>query len=276
MVGAEVVARSPGRPPSFAGGVLRIVEHYWIWYRRNWRATAVSSILQPLLFLLAFGVGFGSLVDGTGRMAEATGGTDYLVWLAPALLAVSAVQSGTFESTYPVLSGFKWQRVYHAMTAGPISPAQVAVAHLTWISAKTAGSGLIYIAVIAGFGGIAGPGILVSLLAAVLTGAAVAALVTAYSGRLETEGGAFSVLFRLVLIPMTLFSGTFFPIDRLPGWIQPLAWVSPLWHGTELARAAALGRWVPLAALGHLGYLLALIALGTGLAMRVYTRRLFR
>ena len=73
---------------------------------------------------------------------------------------------------------------------------------------------------------------------------------------METEGGAFTVLFRLVVIPMTLFSGTFFPVDRLPGWMRPLAWVSPLWHGTELARAAALDRWVPLAALGHLGYLL--------------------
>ncbi len=276
MVSTEIARPPDRRPPTFTGGVLRVVEHYWIWYRRNWRATAVSSVLQPLLFLLAFGVGFGSLVDGTGRASEATGGVGYLVWLAPALLAVSAVQSGTFESTYPVLSGFKWQRIYHAMTAGPISPAQVAVAHLTWVSAKIAGSGLIYIAVIALFGGVGGPGILVSLLAAVLTGAAVTALVTAYSGRLETEGGSFSVLFRLVLIPMTLFSGTFFPIERLPVWIQPLAWVSPLWHGTELARSAALGRWVPLAALGHLGYLLVLLAVGTWLATRIYTRRLFR
>jgi lipooligosaccharide transport system permease protein len=276
MVSTEIARPPDRRPPTFTGGVLRVVEHYWIWYRRNWRATAVSSVLQPLLFLLAFGVGFGSLVDGTDRVSEATGGVGYLVWLAPALLAVSAVQSGTFESTYPVLSGFKWQRIYHAMTAGPISPAQVAVAHLTWVSAKIAGSGLIYIAVIALFGGVGGPGILVSLLAAVLTGAAVTALVTAYSGRLETEGGSFSVLFRLVLIPMTLFSGTFFPVERLPVWIQPLAWVSPLWHGTELARSAALGRWVPLAALGHLGYLLALLAVGTWLAVRIYTRRLFR
>ena len=84
------------------------------------------------------------------------------------------------------------------------------------------------------------------------------------------------MLFRFVLIPMTLFSGTFFPIDRLPAWVQPVAWVSPLWHGTELARAAALGRWAPLAALGHLGYLLVLLAVGIALAMRVYTRRLFR
>ena len=229
---------------------MRIVEHYWIWYRRNWRATAVSSVLQPLLFLLAFGVGFGSLVDGTGRASEATGGVGYLIWLAPALLAVSAVQSGTFESTYPVLSGFKWQRVYHAMTAGPISPAQVAVAHLSWISAKIAGSGLIYIAVLAAFGGIAGPGILVSLLAAVLTGAAVAALVTAYSGRLESEGGSFSVLFRLVLIPMTLFSGTFFPIDRLPVWIAAarLGVAAVARH-----RAGALGRARPLGAARRAG-----------------------
>ena len=119
-------------------------------------------------------------------------------------------------------------------------------------------------------------GILVSLLAAVLTGAAVASLITAYSGTLTNEGAAFSGLFRFVVIPMTLFSGTFFPVDRLPAWVQPVAWVSPLWHGTELARAAALDRWVPLAALGHLGYLVLLLAIGTGSAVRVFDRRLSR
>jgi lipooligosaccharide transport system permease protein len=275
-MGVPAVPRNLGMPPSFGRGVALLVEHYWTWYRRNWRSTAVSSVLQPLLFLLAFGVGFGSLINGTGRAAEATGGLDYLVWLAPALLAVSAVQSAAFESTYPVLSGFKWQRVYHAMVAGPIAPAQVAVAHLSWVSIKLAGSGLIYIVVIACFGGVAGVGILVSLLATVLTGAAVASLITAYSGTLTNEGAAFSGLFRFVVIPMTLFSGTFFPVDRLPAWVQPVAWVSPLWHGTELARAAALDRWVPLAALGHLGYLVLLLAIGTGSAVRVFDRRLSR
>ena len=70
------------------------------------------------------------------------------------------------------------------------------------------------------------------------------------------------MLFRFVVIPMTLFSGTFFPVDRLPAGSSRIAWVSPLWHGTELARSAALGRWVPLAALGHLAYLVALLAVG--------------
>jgi lipooligosaccharide transport system permease protein len=278
MSTAEVVARSTGRAPGAVRGVLLVVEHAWVWYRRNWRATAVSSILQPLLFLLAFGVGFGALVEGGngvgGGVAAATGGVGYLVWLAPALLAVSAVQTAAFESSYPVLSGFKWQRHYHGMTAGPVSPAQVALGHVVWVALKTAGAGLIYIGVIAVFGGVASAGIVVSLLAAVLTGAAVAALVTAFSATLENEGTAFSVLFRFVVIPMTLFSGTFFPIDRLPGWVQPVAWVSPLWHGTEIARAAALDRWQPLAALGHTAYLLALLVLGAALAARLFTRRL--
>ena len=108
--GANSPAPATGRAAGPLGGVLLVVEHHWTWYRRNWRATAVSSILQPLLFLLAFGVGFGTLIDGTGRAAQATGGLDYLVWLAPALLGVSAVQTAVFDSTYPVLSGLKWQR----------------------------------------------------------------------------------------------------------------------------------------------------------------------
>jgi lipooligosaccharide transport system permease protein len=274
MTTTEAVPRSTGRAPGQWGGVLLVVEHFWVWYRRNWRATAVSSVLQPLLFLLAFGVGFGSLVEGTGRAAEATGGAGYLVWLAPALLAVSAVQSAAFESTYPVLSGFKWQRVYHAMTAGPITPAQVALGHLSWIACKIAGSGAIYILVIAVFGGVTSPGIVVSWLAAVLTGVAVASLVTAFAATVKNEGAAFNGLFRFVVVPMTLFSGTFFPVDRLPDWVQPAAWASPLWHGTELARAAALDRWAPLAALGHLAYLAALLALGVTLSTRFFTRRL--
>lgn len=263
-----------GIVPGHARGVLLVVEHFWTWYRRNWRATAVSSILQPLLFLLAFGVGFGSLVDGAGRAA--TGGVPYLVWLAPALLAVSAVQSAAFESTYPVLSAFKWQRVYHAMVAGPITPGQVALGHLAWTVTKITGTGAVFVVVIAAFGGVTGPGIVGSLLAAALTGAAVAALVMAFAATVENEGGPFNALFRFVVIPMTLFSGTFFPVDRLPEWVRPVAWISPLWHGTELARAAALGTGRALALLGHVAVLAGLLAVGIALVTRLYRRRLSR
>ncbi len=265
-----------GSVPGRLGGVLLVVEWKWTWYRRNWRATAVSSVLQPLLFLLAFGVGFGGLIDGTGRAAQATGGVDYLVWLAPALLCVSAVQTAVFDSTYPVLSGFKWQRFFVAMTATPISPGQVAAGHLAWTTLKIGGAGAVYLGLIAAFGGVRSPGIVLALVAAMLSGLAVAALVTAFTAAVEDEGTAFSVLFRLVLIPMTLFSGTFFPVDRLPAWVRPVTWVSPLWHGTELARAAALGRWVVLPALGHAAFLVALVALGTAVAVARFRRRLYR
>src|SRR3954447_9263643 len=196
--------RAPGgRASGPFAGVLLVVEHHWTWYRRNWRATAVSSILQPLLFLLAFGVGFGTLIDGTGRAAQATGGLDYLVWLAPALLCVSAVQTGVFDSTYPVLSGLKWQRHYLAMTATPIGPGQVVAGHLIWMTIKIGGCGAVYVAVIAFFGGVRSPGIVLALLVAMLAGAAVGAPVTAFTAGVEDEGSAFTVLFRLVLIPMT-------------------------------------------------------------------------
>lgn len=260
-------------PPGHLRGVLLVVEHFWTWYRRNWRATAVSSVLQPLLFLLAFGIGFGALVTGRPGVAAATGGVPYLVWLAPAMLAVSAVQSGAFESSYPVLSGFKWQRIYYAMTAGPITPAQVAIGHVAWVAIKLTISGSVFVVVAALVGGVISPGILGALLAAVLTGTAVTALVTAYAATVELDQG-FSVIFRLIVVPITLFSGTFFPIDRLPAWIRPVAWVSPLWHGTELGRAAALDRWQALPALGHLAYLLTLIAVGSVLAARLFAKRL--
>jgi lipooligosaccharide transport system permease protein len=279
LLAAEGPPTRTERAEGVLPGVLRVVEHHWTWYRRNWRATAVSSILQPLLFLLAFGLGFGALIDGTGRAADATGGVPYLVWLAPALLAMSAVQTAVFDSAYPVLSGFKWQRVYWAMTATPISPGQVALGHLAWFTVKATGSGAIYVAVIAVFGGVRTVGIALSLLAAVLTGVAVSAVVAAFTAGIDDEGTAFTVLFRLVLIPMTLFSGTFFPVDQLPVWVQPVAWISPLWHGTELARAAVVGAGpgsasTALAALGHVVFLLVLLAGGGALALRRFRRRL--
>jgi lipooligosaccharide transport system permease protein len=265
---------TPAAAPGWVRGVLLVVESFWRWYRRNWRATAVSSVLQPLLFLLAFGLGFGSLIAARPGAEAATGGVPYLVWLAPALLAMSTVQSAAFEMTYPVLSGFKWQRIYLGMAATPLTGAQIAVGHLLWVAAKMTITGLVYLLLIALFGGAASIGVLGSLAAAVLTGAAVAAPVMAFSASREDEGAAFNALFRFVVLPMTLFSGTFFPVAALPGWVQPLAWVSPLWHGTELARAAALGTGTGGAMLGHLGYLAVLLAVGAWLSVRTFTRRL--
>jgi lipooligosaccharide transport system permease protein len=116
--------------------------------------------------------------------------------------------------------------------------------------------------------------VLASLLASVLTGLAMSAPVAAYAATLETEGQQFSALFRFVVMPMTLFAGTFFPVEQLPVVLRPLAWVTPLWHGTELSRGAAFGGLSPLAAAGHTAFLLAVVGVGTWFGVRTFTRRL--
>jgi lipooligosaccharide transport system permease protein len=256
--------------------VWRVVEGLWVWYRRNWRATVVSSVLHPLLLLVAFGVGFGRLIDTSARATQATGGVPYLVYLAPALLAVSAVQTAAFESTYPILSAFKWRRTYEGIATTPITPGQLAAGQLTWIALRLTMSGAAYLLVIMLFGAARGPGLLAALIFAVLCGMAFSAPMVAFSATQEQEGGVFSAVFRFVVLPMTLFSGTFFPISHLPRVVQPLAWISPLWHGTELARGAALGTWQLASVVGHLAYLTALLVVGVQLTSWQFRMRLTR
>ncbi|WP_016697092.1 ABC transporter permease [Actinoalloteichus spitiensis] len=259
-----------GRPGSLFAEVGRVLEGHWVWYRLNWRATVISSVLMPALYLIAMGIGMGSLVEP----GEFTQGHDYLVYLAPAVLVVSMVQTAAGESTYPVLSGFKWQRNYLAVAATPISPRRLALGELTWIGLRLLFSGLAYLLIAALLGALLNPMVLLSLLAAVLTGMAFAAPVVAYSAATKGEGTGFNALFRFVVMPMVLFAGTFYPVSQLPELVQPVAWITPLWHGTELARGLAFGTLEALPALLHLSYLLALAGIGTVLACRHFHKRL--
>ncbi|MCP2165110.1 ABC transporter permease [Goodfellowiella coeruleoviolacea] len=269
-------AADPGGTPAVARPVgsvraaLLVVEGLWAWYRRNWRATVVSSVVQPVLYLLALGFGFGSQV----RPGEATQGLPYLAYLAPALLVAGAVQNAAGESTHPVLSSFKWARTYWGIIATPISPGQLVAGQLLWIALRLLTSGAAYLVVAALFGALTGPGVLLSLVFAVLAGMAFSAPLVAYSASVRDEGQGFNAVFRFVVVPMTLFAGTYFPVSQLPVWVWPLAWVTPLWHGTELARAAAFESMSPLPTLGHLAYLLAVLAVGVLLTRRQFTRRL--
>jgi len=270
------VSRAAGRVLPGWRAALLVVEGLWIWYRRNWRATVISSLLQPLLFLVAFGVGFGALINAGGGLAQLTGGVSYLLYLAPALLVVGAVQTATFESTYPILSAFKWQRTYWGVAATPITPGQLAGGQLIWITLRLTLSSAAYLLVIVPFGAVRGPGALAALVFAVLCGMAVSAPLVAFAATREDEGNAFAAVFRFVLMPMVLFSGTFFPVSQLPGVIQPLAWISPLWHGIELTRGATLGALPIWSAIGHTGYLAALLVAGVLLSRWRFHVRLTR
>lgn len=244
-------------------------EKYWTWYRRNWRATAVSSFLTPVLFLVALGLGFGSQVQSTALI----GGGSYLEYLAPALVVVTAIQGATFDSTYPIMSQFMWQKSFVAMASTPITPAQVLYGQTLWIGSQLFARSAVFVAIAVVLGASAGPGILVAIPVATLAGLAFSAPLVAYSSTLD-KPDSFTTIFRFVLMPMTLFTGAFFPVSQLPDWLVPVVWLTPAWHGIELARGAAFGTIGLLPALGHLAYLMALLAVGIALGVKFFHRRL--
>jgi lipooligosaccharide transport system permease protein len=273
-----LIREAPPRvlPPSAGRLVGLVLEGHVIWYLRNWRTSLVSSIVQPLLALVAFGIFFGRLADDGSGLADITGGAPYVAYLTPALLCAAALQTGANECSFPVYAGFAWLKNYEGITATPVAPVQLALGQLSWVCVRMLGGGVVYLAVAAAFGGVRSAGVLVSLLVAVLTGLAFAAPISALAASLRREGQTFNVVFRFVVVPMGLFAGTYFPIDRLPEWAQVVAVLTPLWHGTQLARGAALGTWELLPSLGHLGYLLLWAAVGVWLACRRFHVRLTR
>ena len=257
--------------------MTRVVELRAMQYRRTFRASLISSFLNPVLFLLAMGVGLGTYVDRSGTATQALGGLTYLQFLAPGLLAATAMQSAAFESTFPIMAGLTWQRVFHAMYATPISPRDIVLGNLTWIAIRLTMISTIFTIVMSLFGAAASPLIILGVPAAVLTGMAFATPIAAFSATQRTPE-KFNAVFRFGITPLFLFSGTFFPISNLPAAIQPIAWLSPLWHGVELSRALALGTIgrAPELAVAHVAVLVTIVVLGTVWAFRTIERRLVR
>jgi lipooligosaccharide transport system permease protein len=265
--------RSIGRQVGPVRAGLLVFEQMWTWYRGNWKATVFSSFGLPVLYLLAMGLGFGSQV----RAGAIPGGLTYVAYLAPALLPAGAVQTAAGECTYPVLSGFEWSKVYHGIVATPVTPGQVVAGQLWWLLSRLVVSGLAYLVVALAIGAVTGPGIVLSMVFGVLTGLAFGAPLVAFAALQKgSNGNVFTVIFRFVVVPMSLFAGTFFPVSQLPVWVRPIAWLTPMWHGTELARAAEFGPfpWGP--AVLHIGYLLALLGVGCWWATHQFRVRLAR
>src|SRR5438067_2823466 len=250
---------------------VRSLQSWAYRYKRTWRGSAVSGVLQPVLFLAAMGLGLGSLVN-RGH-ATSLGGVTYLVFLAPALLAAAAMQTAAMESTWPVMAAVKWLKTYDAMLATPLRVRDVLFGHLTWIALRVLMTCAVFLAVMAAFGAVKSPEAVLLLPVGVLTGLAFAAPIAAYAVTLERDSGL-SALFRFGIIPMFLFSGTFFPVSQLPAALRPVAYITPLWHGVDLSRHLALGRASLLGSLAHVAYLLVWIVVGTAIARVTYRRRL--
>jgi lipooligosaccharide transport system permease protein len=255
--------------------IARVVEHRALHYRRTFRASIFGSFGIPVLFLTAMGSGLGGYVD---RSQDAVlHGLTYLQFLAPGLLAASVMQAGSFEATFPILGGLQWNKIFHAMFATPIRPADIVYGNIVWIAFRLALVGGVFAIVIVLFGAAASPLVVLAVPSSVLTGLAFATPMMAFTATQRTPD-KFATLFRFGVTPLFLFSGTFFPIESLPPFLQPVAWLSPLWHGVDLSRALMLGTVMeaPLLALIHTLVLVTITVVGIAVALRTVEARLVK
>jgi lipooligosaccharide transport system permease protein len=200
-------------------------------------------------------------------------GVPYLDFVAPGILAATAMQLGTFESSYPVMAAIRWTRQYHAMLATPLRTRDLLIGHQLFVAARLAIVSGIYLVILSGFGVLHSPLAILAWPAAVLVGLAHSAPVSAFSAWLKREEG-FNGLFRFVVMPMFLFSGTFFPVTRLPTVLREIAYATPLWNGVDLMRHLTLGTASLWPSVAHVAYLALWVAGGLTLAARKYSRRL--
>jgi lipooligosaccharide transport system permease protein len=256
-------------------GVGRVFEHRFLQYKRSYRATIFSSFLTPVLFLASMGLGLGTYVDASGN--QALGGVPYIAFLAPGLLAAACMQSAAFEAAFPIMAGLEWTRVFHAMKATPISGRDIALGNLAWIAARMLLVAAIFTLIIVLFGAALSPLVVLAVPVAALTGVAFAAPIMAFSATQRTPD-KFNALFRFGITPLFLFSGTFYPVESLPTFLQPLAWITPLWHGVALCRGLSLGiiGEEPVMAVVHLAVLLGFVVVGTFAAIRTFNTKLLR
>jgi len=250
--------------------VLRVVEREARVYRRLWRGSVFSTFLIPALFLLAIGRGLGGLVDQRNQLVE---GLSYLQFVTPGLLAANMMQASAPGSLWPVMAGTKWVRFFHGAVATPVSPGDVYGGYVVWITARMAVAAVAFVAVAALIGGVPSLWGVLAVPAATLTAMAFIAPLTAFAAT-QTTDISFGVLMRLIITPLFLFSGTFFPVSQLPGWLQPMARFSPLWHGVELCRAAMTGSADWLAVVAHVVVLGAIVAAGWLWGTRTFARKL--
>ncbi len=247
---------------------LRSYEYWLMAYRRVWRGSVGATVLNPILYLSALGVGLGSIVNrGEGL------GVPYLDYVSPGILASTAMMVASFESGYAVMAAIRWTRQFHAMLATPLGIRDVVFGHQLYAATRVAIASAIYLVAIAAFGAVHSWLAVLALPAAVLLGLAFSAPIVAIAGRMETDQG-FNAIFRFGITPMFLFSGTFFPVSRLPQGIREIAWATPTWHGVDLIRHLTLGSASLWPSLGHVAYLALWVGVGVWLATRTFTTRL--
>jgi lipooligosaccharide transport system permease protein len=251
------------------------VAEYRLFSMSKWMGSMISFGLgNPIIYLVSIGLGIGALVDAnTG--GQGIDGVSYIEFVAPALLATAAINSLQDEVTFPTMQGFVWDKMFFAMNNTPITARQIANGIMTTATIRGIFTVILYESVLLVFGAIplssALPLFVSSMIAALAFGAAMLAVTV----RIENDDALFAIIGRFVIAPMFLFSGTFYPLDQMPIYLQWIGWISPMWHSTQLGRFLSYG--MPLEVwevIMHGGFLAALFTLGMLLAYPKFESRL--
>lgn len=259
--------------------VPRFGARYVLEYRlRNilkyfWAITAIS-ILNPLLYLISFGVGVGTLISNN-MGPHGIDGVSYLTFIAPALLASSAIQGSVDDVVFPTLEGFKWGKIFFGMNATPQTGASIASGVFLAAIVRAVLGVSIYSLILYFFGAMDSSHAYLAIPIAIFAGASFGALMLAVASHADNEDLFLTILGRFLIGPMFLFSGTFYPLSALPIGLQFFGWISPLWHATELGRWATYGHSISGAmVLIHFLFLSVMLILGLFFAFKQYSRRL--
>lgn len=274
---ALVERRSPGGggPTEAIEVAIRPAVHLfrrnWLVYKRIWYRSLFFGFLQPFMFLTAMGLGVGHLLARSNPSAFGPAG--YIGFLGPGLLGAMAMQTATFESSYPIMNKIMWGRNYEAMLSTPVSIRSIVLGELGWTAFRIGSLGAVFLLVLFLFGIPRSPMAILAVPVCMLVGVAFASCLIAFTATQKNDVG-FSAIFRFVINPLFLFSGTFFPLTNLPEPLRAVAWATPLFHGVELIRGSVLGRLDLVSAPLHLAYLLVMLGIGVFLAERTLTRRM--
>jgi lipooligosaccharide transport system permease protein len=248
-------------PAALAGVMSRDV----VIFGRYWKATTFSSVMQPTIYLLAFGLGFGTLVKTIGHVKT-------VQYIGTGTVATAVLFSSAFPGMFNTFVRWQFQRTYDAMLAAPVDVEELITAEVLWISLRAGIYGMAPLLVAMAFGLSPEWGMLLVPAIGILTGFGFAAFGVAIAAVAKTIDN-FNYVTSAVLTPMFLVAGTFFPISALPAGVRTVAQINPLYHCVQLVRDASLGG-LGTADLGHAGVLLAFALLTWRLAIWQLGKRL--
>lgn len=249
-------------PSAIPSARLRAVVHRDVLTARRWWITLVSGFFEPVFYLFSLGVGLGALV---GEVRWSGVEVSYAQFVAPGLLAASAMNGAVFESTMNIYAKMSMDRTYDAMLQTPLQPGDVAAGEITYAQLRGSVYSVVFLGVMWVGGYLASPWAVLALPACLLLGYAFSSLgmlTTTYMRSWQDMD-----VVTTAVLPIFLLSTTFYPLEVYPGWARPLVLASPLYHGVELVRAATLGVW-DVTVLGHVALLLVVAGVGTVLAAR--------